>query len=636
MLQRIRDSLQSQKWVAYTIVGALILVFAAWGAYGIVDLSIGTANYAATANGEKIPLTEAQEAWQRQQMLWQQRFGGDLPAELKTRMQDEMLEAMVSEALLHKHAGKLGYRVSDQQVHDQIRQIPDFQYEGKYSPDAARFALSSAGLTEAQFESSIRRNLERQQIQASIQGSNFLTPVELKRLQSLQGEQREVRFLSLPLEKFAAQAVTDDAAVQAYYAKNQSRYMTTESVRLAYAELRAEQLASQMVVSDDELKAAYEKDKASYVQPERRQARHILIETGKDDAAALKKAQEVLAEANAGKDFAELAKKYSQDTGSSQKGGDLGWTERGNTDSAFAAIEEAEFGMQVGEIRGPVKSKFGYHIVKLDAIEPGHTRTFDEVRSELESQVRRDRAAERFGDVQESIQQKLEQPGADFDALVKEFSLQPGEVPEYLRGAGGGGLSASAELDEVVFGSAVLDEKRVGGPVALGEDRIVIVKALEHRKPQPKPVAEVREEIVKAIKDEFGRAEAAKAADAARVKLAGGAGFDEVGKELGVTVEPARFIGRDDPSVPEAIRTTAFNSPKPAVGKSVVRTASLEGGGMAVVAVSASRLDPNYAPQAMIAQQREVTGRQGQGDAVAYVEELRRTADVSKNPKAFE
>jgi peptidyl-prolyl cis-trans isomerase D len=636
MLQRIRDGLQSQKWLSYTVIGALVLVFAAWGAYGIVDFSIGASNYAAKANGEKIPLTEAQEAWQRQQMMWQQRFGGDLPAELKTRMQDEVLEAMVSEALLHKHAAELGYRVSDQQVHDQIRQIPEFQYEGKYSPDAARFALQSAGLTEPQFEASIRRNLVRQQIQASIQGSNFLTPVELKRLQSLQGEQREVRFISLPPEKFAAQAVTDDAAVQAYYTANQARFMTTESVHLAYAELRAEQLASQIVVSDDELKAAYERDKASYVRGERRQARHILIETGNDDAAALKKAQDVLAEANAGKDFAELAKQYSQDTGSSQKGGDLGWTERGNTDSAFAAIEEAEFSMKVGEIRGPVKSKFGYHIVKLDAIDPGHTRTFDEVRAELESQVRRDRAAERFGDVQEAIQQKLEQPGADFDALVKEFNLQAGEVAEYQRGTGGGTLGASPELDEVVFGSFVLDEKRVGGPVALGEDRIVIVKALEHRKPEPKPLAAVREEIVAAIKDEFGRAEAAKAAEAARVKLAAGGTFDEVGKELGVTVEAPRFIGRDDPSVPEAIRTAAFNSAKPAVGKSVIRTANLEGGGMAVIAVTAARLDPNFAPQAMAAQQREVAARQGQGDALAYAEELRRTADVSKNPKAFE
>jgi peptidyl-prolyl cis-trans isomerase D len=633
MLQRIRDSLQSQKWLTYTVIGALILVFAAWGAYGIVDLSIGTGNYAAKANGEKITIQDAQNAWQRQQMTWQQRFGTDLPQDLKARMQDEVLESMVGDALLHKHATEMGYRVSDAQVHDQIRQVPQFQIDGKYSADAARFALQNVGLTEGEFEASIRRSLERQQIGEAIQNSNFLTPAETKRLQSLLGEQREVRFLSLPAEKFAQQAVTDDAAVEAYYKRNQSRFMTTESVRLAYGELRADQVASQIVVSDEDLKEAYEKDKATFVQPERRQARHILIESGSDDAAAKKKAEEVLAEAKAGKDFAALAKQYSQDPGSAQNGGDLGWSEKGNFDPAF---DEALFAMQSGEVRGPVKSQFGYHIIKLEGIEAGHTRAFEEVRAELESQLRRQRSGERFGDIEEAIQQKLEQPGVDLDALVKEFNLQPGEVNEYKRGEGGGELMASEELDQVVFSNQVLDEKRVGGPVALGEDRIVVVKALEHRKAQPKELATVRDEIVKSIRDEFGRAEAEKAGQAARNKLAGGALFEDVAKELGVTPEPPRFIGRDDPSVPDPVRTAAFDAPKPPVGKSVFSTAPLDNGGVAIVAVSSARLDPNFSADAAAPQQRAAMGRQGQGDALAYLEELRRSADVSKNPRAFE
>jgi peptidyl-prolyl cis-trans isomerase D len=635
MLQRIRDGLQSQRWLTYTVIGALVLVFAVWGAYGIVDLSIGTGNYAAKANGEKITVEAAREQWQREQMAWQQRFGGELPAEMKTRLQDQVLESMVTAALLEEHSRKLGYRVGDAQVHEMIRQIPAFQVDGKFSPDAARAALANVGLTAEQFEMEVRRDLEKRQIEESIRVSNFLTPTELKRMQSLQSEQREVRFASFAPEKFAEKAVTDDAAVQAYYTKNQARFMTAESVRLAYGELRLDQLASQVVVSDKDLADAYEKHKASYVQGEKRRARHILIEGGKDDAAAQKKAQEVLAEAQSGKDFAELAKKYSQDPGSAQQGGDLGWSEKGL--SGFdPAFEEAEFAMNVGEVRGPVKTQFGYHIIKLDAVEPAKVRTLAEVRPELESLVRRELSATRFGDVQESLQQKLEERNADLDVLAKEYNLQTGEVAEYRRGAGGAPLGESPELDEVVFSSSVLDDKLVGGPVALGEDRIVIVKALEHRKPTPKPVAEVREEIVKAIREEFGREEATKAAEAARAKLAGGAAFDDVMKEAGVTAEPAKYIGRDDPSVQAAIRTTAFELAKPAAGKSTVGTATLENGGTAVVALSSVRLDPNSPPQMQLAQQREIMGRQGQGEAIAYVEELRRTADVSKNPKAFE
>ncbi len=142
MLQRIRDSLQSQKWITYVVIGALILVFAAWGAYGIVDLSLGPANYAAKANGEKISVKEAQDAWQRQQVAMARQFGGtEIPAELKTRMQDQMLEAMIGESLLHSHADKLGYRISDAALHKEAQQLPAFQVEGKYSPEAARYAL---------------------------------------------------------------------------------------------------------------------------------------------------------------------------------------------------------------------------------------------------------------------------------------------------------------------------------------------------------------------------------------------------------------------------------------------------------------------------------------------------------------
>ena len=633
MLQSIRDGLQKHKWVTHLVIGALILVFAAWGAYGIVDLSIGTGNYAAKADGEKISLKLANDQWQRQQMMWQQRFGGELPPELKTRMQDELLEALVSDALLQKHARKMGYRVGDDQVHDQIRQVPQFQLEGKYSPEAARFALAQAGMTEEEFETSLRRDLERRQIEEALRVSNFLTPAEMKRMQSLQSEQREVRFVSLLPEKLADKAVVDDAAVQAYYTKNQANFMTPESVHLAYGELRQDQLASQIAVTDDDIKAAYEKNKSSYVQSEKRQARHILIEPGKDDAAAQKQAQDLAEQAKSGKDFADLAKRFSADKGSAEKGGDLGWSEKGYFDPAF---EEALFSMKTGEVRGPVKSKFGYHIIKLEGIEPGHTRTLQEARAEIESQVRREKAGERFGDIEESLQQKLEQPGANFDELVKEFGLQPGDVPDYQRGVGGGALTASQELDQVVFSSVVIDEKRIGGPVALGEDRVVIVKALEHRKPQPKPLASVREEIVKSIREEFGRTEAAKLAESARTKLAAGGSFDEVAKELGVTADAARYIGRDDPSVPAAVRTAAFDVAKPAPGKSAFRVVKLENGGTAVLGVSSVRMDPNSTPELQVAQQRALMAREGQGDAAAYLEELRRSADVSKNPKAFE
>jgi peptidyl-prolyl cis-trans isomerase D len=636
MLQRIRDSLQAQRWLAYVVLGALALVFAAWGAYGIVDLQIGAGNYAAKVEGEKVSVEEVREAWQQQQAQWESRIGGDLPAPLKTQLQDQLLESLVRTTLLTQRTRDMGYRVSDTQVHQALRSEPAFQIDGKYSAEAAKSRLAQAGIPLQAFEADLRRSLQRGQLQNSIRVSDFMTPRELGRLRALVDEQREARYVLLAPDKFAGSAPIEEAKIQEYYKRNQASFMTPEWVRLEYAELRLDQLAAQMQVADADLKATYDKAKNTYNEPEKRKARHVLIQVGegKNDAAAKRLADEVLAKANSGQDFAALAKQYSDDPGSKENGGDLGWAERGYFVAEFA---DALFGMKAGEIRGPVKTQFGYHVIKLDEIQPGKTRTFEEARPEIEAQVRRDLSADRFGDIQEQIQRRLEEPGANFDALAKEFNLQTGEVARYERGAGGAPLGDSPEIQELAFSTAVIDEKRVGGPVAVGEDRIVMVRALEHHKPEPKPLETVRTDIVAALTKERGTEAARKASEEAVRKLETGTAFEVVAKELGVTAEPARFVGRNDPSVPAELRSLIFNGPKPTRLKPIVRTQALGDGSVAVVQVTdvRSQAQPTNATE-QAQWSREHIARHAEMEYDAYVEALRRSADVSKNPKAFE
>jgi peptidyl-prolyl cis-trans isomerase D len=635
MLQRIRDSLQAQRWVAYVVLGALALVFAAWGAYGIVDLQLGAGNYAAKVEGEKVSLEEARDAWMQQRSQWESRIGGDLPEALRAQLQDQVLESMVRTSLLTQRTRDLGYRVSKEQVHKAVTSEPAFQLDGKYSPEVAKSRLAQAGISIDAFEADLRRNLQRSQLQNSIRISDFMTPRELGRLRALVDEQREVRYVLLSPDKFAGTAPIDDAKIAEYYKQNQATFMTPEWARLAYGELRLDQLAAQLQVADSDLRAAYDKAKDRYIEPEKRKGRHVLIQVaeGQDDAAGQKKAQEVLSKANAGEDFAALAKQYSDDPGSKDNGGDLGWAERSYFVPEFA---DALFSMKPGEVRGPVKTQFGYHIIRLDEIQPGKTRTFEEARTEIEAQVRRDLSADRFGDIQEQIQRRLEEPGANFDALVKEFNLQGGEVARYERGTGGAPLGDSPEVQELAFSTAVIDEKRIGGPLAIGEDRIVILRALEHHKPEPKPLDAVRTEIVAALTRQRGSEAASKAAEEAVKKLESGTAFDAVAKDLGVTAEPARFVGRNDPSVPGELRTAAFNAPKPSKSKPVVRSQTLADGSVAVVQVTDLRSQPQAANATEQAQwSREHIARHAAAEFDAYVEELRRTADVAKNPKAF-
>src|ERR1700680_174927 len=363
MLQSIRDRLHGP--LAYLVLGPIVLVFVAWGAYGIVNLNVGGANYAAEANGSKISLEEARNAGLRPQSQGRQRLGGaEIPAELRARLQDQVLESMSGTALLTRRTQDLGYRVSHDALRDAVHGEPAFQVGGQYSPEAAKAALAQAGISLEAFESELRSEVQRVQLEGGIRASDFVTPPELARLADLEDQEREVRYLLLPVEQFTSAAKTDDAAVQAYYQAHQEQYMTPESVHLQYAELRLETLAAQQAVSDADLHAAYEKNRSRLEVPERRHARQIVI-PGKDDSAALAQAQQVLAQAKDGKDFSELARQYSQDPGSAHNGGDLGWAERSSFVAPFA---DALFGMSVGEIKGLVKTQFGYHIIRLDEI----------------------------------------------------------------------------------------------------------------------------------------------------------------------------------------------------------------------------------------------------------------------------
>ncbi|HTY95067.1 MAG TPA: SurA N-terminal domain-containing protein, partial [Steroidobacteraceae bacterium] len=445
MLQQIGDSLKSHKWLTYVVFGALALIFAAWGAYGIANLSFGSSSYAAKVNGHTIAYEDVRSAWQREQNQWQQRFGGEIPSGERALLQDQLLESQVRSTLLTDRANDLGYRVPDELLQAAVRAEPAFQLDGRYDAAIAKSRLASAGISAEQYANDLKAELERRQLQEGIQLSQFVTPSEQQRMLDLNNQERQIRFAVLPLDRFAAAVQVTDAAVQAYYDAHRSQFMTPESVDLQYAQLTLAQVAAQITVSDADLQDYYAKNKNRYISAEQRRAHHILVAVNDkvDAAAALKKAQDVEARLKAGGNFEALAKQFSDDAGSATQGGDLGLAERGSLEGPFG---DALFAMKPGEISAPVRTKYGYHIIRLDEIQPARGKTFAEARGDVLDQLRHDRAADRFGDLQEQIQQKIDQSGAGLEPLAKEFGLTLGEVPQFLKGAGGGDFGAAKEL----------------------------------------------------------------------------------------------------------------------------------------------------------------------------------------------
>ena len=631
MLQQIGDSLKGHKWLTYLVFGALALIFAAWGAYGIANLDFGGASNVARVNGHDISYDEVRPIWQRQLTQLQQNFGGEVPAGQRALLEAQLVESLVREAMLTDRAVKLGYRVTDAELAEAVREEPAFQVDGKYSADLARARLQAVGLSEEQYAADLRNSLLRAQLDGAIRVSEFATPAEVRQARALAEQQRQVSYALLPLDKYAAAAVISDAAVQAFYDAHKRSFLTTESVHLQYAQLQLSQVTSQLQISDDDARDYYDKNKTRYLSPERRQGRQILIQVSaaRNDAAALKRAQEVLAKLEAGGDFAALARQYSDDPGSAARGGQLDYAAR---DAFVAPFADALFGMKVGEIRGPVKTQYGYHIIRLDGIEPARGKTFAEARPEVEQQLRHDRAADRFGDVQEQIEEKLDQPGETLEGLAKEFGLQLGDVPQFLKGSGGGDLENSKDLQDTVFSDDVLAGRHIGGPVLLGEGRLVLVRDLSHQLPVPKPLSAVRDSVVAMLRKDEGTQAAREAADAAVKRLDGGAAFDAVAKELGVAGQGPRYIGREDPSVPSAVRTAAFSLPVPAAHQSVYRAFPQPDGSVLVLALAQVKTDPPAADPHADAEMAHTLAQQfAAADVNAYQEQVRRAAKVQTN-----
>lgn len=636
MLQKIGDSLKGKKLVAYIVLIPIAFIFAVWGAAGIVQMDFfGQPNYAAKVNGEPIPLAQVSDAWREQQSRFQQQFGSEIPAETRRLLQDNLLESFIRQQLVSDRARASGYRVDAQRLRAAIEQEPAFQLDGKYNEQLALARLAQVGLTAERYRADVRRDLQNAELERALVISDFATPQELSRRFALEDEQREVRWAVVPAARYLGSVSLDEAAIAAFYEQNSARWIRPEAVRLRYAELRADQVAASVVVTEADLQDLYAQNRDRYSVPEKRRARHILIPIeGGNEAAARKQAEAVLAEVRAGKDFSALARQYSKDSGSAAQGGDLGWADRQAFVGPFA---DALFAMQPGATSDLVKTEFGFHIIRLDGIEPAKVQAFEEARLDLEDAVRRDKLADLFGEKQEEVQRRVERPGADLDAIAKDLGLTVGEVPEFVRGSGGAPFGADRGLQEVVFGDAVLNLRRIGGPVPIGEDRFVIVKVLEHRKAAPKPLAEVRDEVVAALRQQRAAEAARAAAEAARARLEAGESLESVARALGVTAEPARFVGRGDPSAPAELIEAAFAARRPQAGKPVWQAVTLDqDGGAALLAVTQARLEPQTGNAQLRAQRiSEAAQRAGRADAAAYVLEMRRKAKVKINRATF-
>ena len=289
----------------------------------------------------------------------------------------------------------------------------------------------------------------------------------------------------------------------------------------------------------------------------------------------------------------------------------------------------------MGDIVGPVKSQYGYHIIRLDGIQPGRTKTLAEARPQLQAQLQQSEATNRFGDIEDQLQDGLQNPGASSPSPGEAINLTTGEVPQFLQDAGGAPLGQAKALQGQVFGGNAVADQTLGGPVILDNDKMVIFEVVARHPAHVKALADVRDSIIAALQKQRETDAALAAAKAARAQLQSGTSFDQVAKSLNVSADPAKFIGRGDPSVPAEILSVAFDSAKPVHGP-VYEAVTLQNGGAALLAVTQIRSNAQPNKYLEMALEQEQLQQTGNAAASGYLAEMRVTAKVRKNPDAFQ
>lgn len=631
MLQTIHDKLKGI--FAITILIALGVVFVFWG----VDVSVGSFTKARgiEVNGREIPVEEVRSSYQDELSRFQAAMGAaGVPEEMRTAMQKRVLETAVRNELVRQRTKKLGFVATNEEVLEAIRQVPAFQVGGQFSPDAYHAALQSIGMSPDRFEAEQREYVLARQLDSGLYNSAFVLPAELERQVALRNETRDLGWVTLPAAQFANAVKQDDAAIEAYYEANKQRYQKEEQATVDFIELDIDAFASKVTITDEQLRQYYEENKARYTQAGRRHARHILIEAGDDAAAAEARAKRAYERATAGEDFAKLARELSDDPGSKESGGDLGFAERGDFVAPFA---DAVWGMKAGDIRGPVKTEFGWHIIKLEGVAEESIQSFDEVRAELEPEMRRAQVEKTFGDAQEELDTLAFEASGDLAAVASKMNLPLERVTGFTR-AGSPELAATPQLIEAVFSPDVLAARELR-TVELAAGRVVALGVSAHEPAKPRPLDEVRAQVVESARlAEAGKLAAARAAEIAE-ELSKGAAWDAATAQWRneAATQSPKAVRRDDAAVPAEIREAAFRvqvpSEKPRYG-----VAALANGDSAVWSVSA--VESGKLAALSVDQQKQehdaARDRAAMSDASVYVTSMRANADVDVNPQVFE
>lgn len=636
MLQNIRDRLTGP--FVWFIVGIIVIPFAF---FGIETFRNGGGDPTVAKIGDqKITQSQFKSAYDQRMQQLQAMMGENFRSDLidKNRFRQTVLDDMIQESMLRQHVRKAGYRAADALVFESISAIPAFQVDGKFSADSYRARLASQGYTTTRFENQLRDSLVIDQMREGILRSGFVPPAGAAQAFRIDGQQRTLAYATFQTAKYLPSVEVDKASIEKRYEEKKAGYQSPERMKAAYIELSLDTLPPAPAPTADYLKAIYDEQKlARFSTVEERKTRHILVNFGADKEAARKKAQQVAEQLGKGGDFAALARANSDDPGSKDKGGDLGWVRTGQMVEKF---EKALFALKKGEVSEAVETEFGWHVIQAQDIKEARTKAFEdpEVQAELLGTYRSKDASRRFQELSEKLEQAAFESPASLDAAAKAAGLTVQTSDWFTRDAGPG-LFATPALRQAAFADDVRQNGDNSRPLAAGPNQVVVLRKAEYEAPHPRTLDEVAEQIRAELKLEGARARAAADAKLAQDAAAAGQSLAAVAKDKKAEFKDAGAVRRDATGIDAVIIDALFQMPRPVAGATQARQVKLANGDIAVLAMSAVT-DADWGTAAEADKQKEAARlREATAGAEfsAYREDLKKRMDVKLvNPPAAE
>ncbi len=562
------------------------------------------------------------------EMLKYDSEGIEIPDEARIFVRQNVLNNIINDVLTEQFINENGINISDEFIARVIQSSPEFMVDGQFSRDRYYTWLNERVIEPSLFEENQRINIRKGQLERGIRATSFVTPSEYRRYLNLIGEQRNVSIAEIDLSVLAEPINLKEEDIQEYYSSRSSEFLQPESIDFSYIELRKDQLNDDLNITDDEILQYYNDSGQRFAQDERRQASHILILLGEDEALSLQRASETLERINNGESFSDLVLSISDDEGSKQSDGDLGMLPRSQLPGALG---DAIFSMVEGEISEVVRTDFGFHIVRLDRVESDGKVPLELVESELRQELILQKAGQNFIDQERALSDAL------FDAdnlskLADNIGLEVTTV-ESFSGQGGGSFGSNQIVIDAVFDAHRDNNYELSDILEIDANRSIVFQIEGYNEAKVRPLDDVRDTIVADMKLVSAEVLANDIATRLENLLIKGEDIQNVANELSSVTMVSKLMNRASDDDDFMLQASVFGEKRSKDGVPTIGTVIMSNGNYAVYSVTESIYGvPESIPQNERDDARELLNqRSGLFDYSAFISELEQRADITKN-----